>query len=119
MFLVRNSTLHSHYSTHVLTIQALSAWRDRIAREEDESVRYVLNDNDMNFFDFFPISFVLPDHMMFELADQLPRDTQQVCTFCGLGLVLTAMASFAGTRLLPSHADDCTRQIAPDCRGLL
>lgn len=44
---------------------ALNAWRDRVAREEDESVR-----------------FVLPDHMMFELADQLPRDTQQVQACC-------------------------------------
>ncbi|KZO96978.1 hypothetical protein CALVIDRAFT_563610 [Calocera viscosa TUFC12733] len=41
--------------------RAIHAWRDRIAREEDESLRYVL-----------------PNHQLFALAEQCPRDGKGV-----------------------------------------
>lgn len=45
--------------------KALHRWRDQIARAEDESIRYVL-----------------PDHMLFELAEYSPRDSAQVLACC-------------------------------------
>lgn len=43
----------------------LHAWRDQVAREEDESIRYVM-----------------PDHMLFDLADVCPREASQVVACC-------------------------------------
>ncbi|XP_022778236.1 exosome component 10-like [Stylophora pistillata] len=43
----------------------LFAWRDNIAREEDESC-----------------GFVLPNHMMFQIAETMPREAQGVLACC-------------------------------------
>eukprot|EP00038_Savillea_parva_P019963 m.29934 g.29934 ORF g.29934 m.29934 type:complete len:759 (+) comp4644_c0_seq2:65-2341(+) len=40
-------------------------WRDHLAREEDESIRYVM-----------------PDHMLFDLANASPREASQVIACC-------------------------------------
>ncbi|KAI8913114.1 ribonuclease H-like domain-containing protein [Powellomyces hirtus] len=45
--------------------RAIHAWRDHIAREEDESPRYVL-----------------PNHMMFTLADRMPTNQQGILGCC-------------------------------------
>lgn len=45
--------------------RAIHAWRDHVAREEDESPRYVL-----------------PTHMMFTLADRMPTDQQGILGCC-------------------------------------
>lgn len=44
---------------------AVYYWRDRTAREEDESVRYVL-----------------PDKMLFNIAKSIPKDTNQLLICC-------------------------------------
>ncbi|EDQ87070.1 uncharacterized protein MONBRDRAFT_33488 [Monosiga brevicollis MX1] len=44
---------------------ALHAWRDQVARDEDESPRYVL-----------------PDHMLLELASRAPTETGQILACC-------------------------------------
>lgn len=43
----------------------LYAWRDNIAREEDEST-----------------GFVLPNHMMFQIAETMPREAQGILACC-------------------------------------
>jgi exosome complex exonuclease RRP6 len=45
--------------------KALHRWRDEIAREEDESTRYVL-----------------PNHMLFSIADKCPFEASQVLACC-------------------------------------
>ncbi|KAG0207040.1 exosome nuclease subunit [Mortierella sp. NVP41] len=45
--------------------KAVHAWRDQMAREEDESIRYVL-----------------PNHMMFTLAEKMPEDSAAVLACC-------------------------------------
>ncbi|KAF9581222.1 exosome nuclease subunit [Lunasporangiospora selenospora] len=45
--------------------KALHAWRDQIAREEDESLRYVL-----------------PNHMLFTLAEKMPNEGAAVLACC-------------------------------------
>lgn len=46
-------------------LKELFAWRDRVAREEDEST-----------------GFVLPKHMMLQIADVLPREMQGILACC-------------------------------------
>ncbi len=46
-------------------LKELMAWRDRVAREEDEST-----------------GFVLPKHMMLQIADVLPREMQGILACC-------------------------------------
>lgn len=46
-------------------LKELFAWRDRVAREEDESV-----------------GFVLPKHMMLQIADILPKEMQGILACC-------------------------------------
>ncbi|XP_057373102.1 exosome component 10-like [Daphnia carinata] len=46
-------------------LKEIFAWRDRVAREEDES-----------------IGFVLPKHMMLQIADVLPREMQGILACC-------------------------------------
>jgi len=41
------------------------AWRDRVAREEDESTRYVL-----------------PNHMLFRISETLPTDVNSLLACC-------------------------------------
>eukprot|EP00039_Didymoeca_costata_P007731 m.103186 g.103186 ORF g.103186 m.103186 type:complete len:788 (+) comp13802_c0_seq1:231-2594(+) len=63
----------SLYNKHSRTLNSLQLhvfkvlhqWRDTIARDEDESVRYVL-----------------PDHQLIEISAALPRDTAQVLACC-------------------------------------
>eukprot|EP00041_Stephanoeca_diplocostata_P042704 m.11373 g.11373 ORF g.11373 m.11373 type:complete len:773 (+) comp8531_c0_seq2:158-2476(+) len=50
---------------HLHVFKALFDWRDQTARDEDESIRYVL-----------------PDHMLFDLADVCPREATQVVACC-------------------------------------
>lgn len=45
--------------------KALHAWRDHIAREEDESVR-----------------FVLPNHMLFQIAEKMPTQISDILACC-------------------------------------
>lgn len=45
--------------------KAIHAWRDQVAREEDESVRYVL-----------------PNHMLFSLAERMPTEGADVIGAC-------------------------------------
>ena len=52
-------------SRQLSVFKALHAWRDGVARQEDESCRYVL-----------------PDHQLFELADVQPREIPQVLACC-------------------------------------
>ncbi|XP_074626271.1 exosome complex component 10-like [Acropora palmata] len=49
----------------VCAFRLLYAWRDNVAREEDESY-----------------GFVLPNHMMFQISQVLPRDPQGVLACC-------------------------------------
>lgn len=52
-------------STQLRVFKALHLWRDRVARLEDESVRYVL-----------------PDHQLFELASVMPTEQARVLACC-------------------------------------
>jgi exosome complex exonuclease RRP6 len=52
-------------SRQLNVFKAVHVWRDELARQEDESVRYVL-----------------PDHQLFELADVQPREIPQVLACC-------------------------------------
>ncbi|KAF9930774.1 exosome nuclease subunit [Linnemannia zychae] len=45
--------------------KAIHAWRDQMARDEDESIRYVL-----------------PNHMLFTLAEKMPEETAAVLACC-------------------------------------
>jgi len=45
--------------------KAVFQWRDHIAREEDENIRYVL-----------------PNHMLFKIAERLPTDTAGILACC-------------------------------------
>lgn len=49
----------------LFALKELFAWRDRVAREEDEST-----------------GFVLPKHMMLQIADVLPREMQGILACC-------------------------------------
>ncbi len=49
----------------LVCLKLLYAWRDHVARDEDESVGYVL-----------------PNHMMFQIAEILPRETGGVLGCC-------------------------------------
>lgn len=44
---------------------ALFAWRDRTARTEDESIRYIL-----------------PNHMLFKISDFMPTDISGLLSCC-------------------------------------
>ncbi|KAJ3328860.1 Exosome component 10 [Blyttiomyces sp. JEL0837] len=52
-------------SENVAVFKALHAWRDHIAREEDESLRYVL-----------------PNHMLASLAVAMPKEQNEVLACC-------------------------------------
>ncbi|XP_006866453.1 PREDICTED: exosome component 10 isoform X2 [Chrysochloris asiatica] len=55
-----------HLNTQQLTaFQLLFAWRDKIARREDESYGYVL-----------------PNHMMLKIAEELPKEPQGIIACC-------------------------------------
>jgi hypothetical protein len=63
-------TLYEKHSRSLTAVQLeifrrLYEWRDHFAREEDESTRYVL-----------------PDHMLFDLANACPREASQVVACC-------------------------------------
>ncbi|KAG0229131.1 ribonuclease H-like domain-containing protein [Mortierella sp. GBAus27b] len=52
-------------TTQFAVLKALHAWRDQTAREEDESLRYVL-----------------PNSMLFTLAEQMPEEATKVLACC-------------------------------------
>nr|2CPR_A Chain A, Exosome component 10 [Homo sapiens] len=55
-----------HLNTQQLTaFQLLFAWRDKTARREDESYGYVL-----------------PNHMMLKIAEELPKEPQGIIACC-------------------------------------
>lgn len=56
---------HLTCDLQVSVLIALHRWRDRIARQEDESVRYVL-----------------PNHMLAQIAINCPNDAASVCFIC-------------------------------------
>nr|CAD7587790.1 unnamed protein product [Timema genevievae] len=49
----------------MFALKELYRWRDKVAREEDES-----------------IGFILPNHMMLQIADTLPREMQGILACC-------------------------------------
>jgi len=55
----------SFNNTQFAVYKALHAWRDQMARDEDESTRYVL-----------------PNNMLFTLADQMPEEASKVLACC-------------------------------------
>ncbi|XP_070561163.1 exosome complex component 10-like [Ptychodera flava] len=55
----------SFNSQQMHAFKRLYAWRDRIARQEDESTGYVL-----------------PNHMMFQIAEILPKEAQGILACC-------------------------------------
>ena len=59
----RSKEIFNERQLHAL--KELFAWRNRVAREEDESN-----------------GFVLPNHMMLKMADVLPRETQGILACC-------------------------------------
>ncbi|KAJ2780954.1 exosome nuclease subunit [Coemansia javaensis] len=56
---------HPLAPAQLAVFRALHQWRDSRAREEDESVRYVL-----------------PNHMLFALADRMPQDEPRLLAAC-------------------------------------
>ncbi|CAI8057829.1 Exosome component 10 [Geodia barretti] len=55
-----------HFNSQQLhCLKLLYKWRDRVARDEDENTGYVL-----------------PNHMLFQIAEQLPREAQGVLACC-------------------------------------
>ncbi|KAJ2139292.1 exosome nuclease subunit [Coemansia sp. RSA 1807] len=56
---------HPFTPTQLSVFRALHEWRDSCAREEDESVRYVL-----------------PNHMLFNISDTMPEDTAGLFRVC-------------------------------------
>ncbi|KAJ2134280.1 exosome nuclease subunit [Coemansia sp. RSA 678] len=56
---------HPFTPTQLSVFRALHEWRDSCAREEDESVRYVL-----------------PNHMLFNISDSMPADTAGLFRVC-------------------------------------
>ncbi|KAJ1675836.1 exosome nuclease subunit [Spiromyces aspiralis] len=56
---------HPFRADQMAIYRALHQWRDRVAREEDESLRYVL-----------------PNHMLFILADRMPTEVPQLLAAC-------------------------------------
>ncbi|KAJ2120028.1 exosome nuclease subunit [Coemansia sp. RSA 720] len=56
---------HPFTPTQLAVFRALHEWRDSCAREEDESVRYVL-----------------PNHMLFNISDAMPTDTAGLFRLC-------------------------------------
>ncbi|KAJ2454334.1 exosome nuclease subunit [Coemansia sp. RSA 2336] len=56
---------HPFTPTQLAVFRALHQWRDSCARQEDESVRYVL-----------------PNHMLFTVADRMPQETPQLLALC-------------------------------------
>ncbi|KAJ2500524.1 exosome nuclease subunit [Coemansia sp. RSA 1972] len=56
---------HPFTPTQLSVFRALHEWRDSCAREEDESVRYVL-----------------PNHMLFNISDTMPTDTAGLFRVC-------------------------------------
>ncbi|KAG1138973.1 hypothetical protein G6F37_012357 [Rhizopus arrhizus] len=56
---------YSMNAQQLAVFKAIHAWRDHIARDEDESVRYVL-----------------PNHMLFALVERMPTDSSGVIGAC-------------------------------------
>ncbi|KAJ1739816.1 exosome nuclease subunit [Coemansia sp. RSA 1086] len=56
---------HPFAPTQLAVFRALHQWRDSCARQEDESVRYVL-----------------PNHMLFTIADRMPLETPALLALC-------------------------------------
>ncbi|KAJ2851801.1 exosome nuclease subunit [Coemansia brasiliensis] len=56
---------HPFTPTQLAVFRALHQWRDSCARQEDESVRYVL-----------------PNHMLFAIADRMPTEPPQLLALC-------------------------------------
>ncbi|KAI8325161.1 hypothetical protein GQ54DRAFT_295614 [Martensiomyces pterosporus] len=56
---------HPFSPTQLAVYRALHRWRDSCAREEDESTRYVL-----------------PNHMLFAIADRMPEDAPALLAAC-------------------------------------
>ncbi len=56
---------HTHPHTQLHCLQLIYKWRDDLARAEDESTGYVL-----------------PNHMLFQISEILPRDPQGVLACC-------------------------------------
>lgn len=60
-----NKWKYAMNAQQLAVFKAIHAWRDHTAREEDESIRYVL-----------------PNHMLFALVERMPTDTSGVLGAC-------------------------------------
>ena len=60
-----NNSIHFQSPEQVAVFKALHAWRDHTARAEDESNRYVM-----------------PTHMLFNIAERMPKDTAGLFGCC-------------------------------------
>lgn len=61
----RTFTPYTFYLVQLHCLRLLYAWRDNLARTEDESTGYVL-----------------PNHMLFQISEILPREAQGVLACC-------------------------------------
>eukprot|EP01095_Lingulamoeba_sp_RSL-Kostka_P016409 TRINITY_DN802_c2_g1_i1.p1 TRINITY_DN802_c2_g1~~TRINITY_DN802_c2_g1_i1.p1 ORF type:complete len:1015 (+),score=364.65 TRINITY_DN802_c2_g1_i1:90-3134(+) len=65
-FVLYNRNPNYHFnSAQLRVLEAVYAWRDGVAREEDESERYVL-----------------PNHMLFKIAEYMPETTAELFKCC-------------------------------------
>lgn len=60
-----NSAAHHMNNRQIEALKGLFYWRDQLARQEDESVGYIL-----------------PNHMMLKIAEVLPREMQGIIACC-------------------------------------
>ncbi|RKP10165.1 ribonuclease H-like domain-containing protein [Thamnocephalis sphaerospora] len=75
--------------------KALHAWRDRTARDEDESVRYVL-----------------PNHMLFTLAERMPSEAAGVIGCCSPIPPLVRMYASDLAQVIQYAREDADRHLA-------
>lgn len=54
-------------------LKSLYHWRDRIARQEDESTGYEKQSKTIQSFLILCFRYVLPNHMLLQIAEILPR----------------------------------------------
>ena len=72
--------------------KAIHGWRDHIARQEDESIRYVL-----------------PNHMLFTLARVMPKNAQDLIGCCNPTPALVRLHATDLASLIERTVSDCRR----------
>jgi exosome complex exonuclease RRP6 len=72
-------TKAAHRSTQKSIYSRIHGWRDRVAREEDESTAYAFHDGLSSIsFTHVGCRYVLPQHYLFQLAEQSPNDLPEL-----------------------------------------